>query len=120
MKNRNFIGLTSLALVVSLSGCSTVANYKTDDTASVSRSSVSPENVAVYSTYKTGKKYQVVGGVIASADAGSNADVPVELLKKEAAKLGADGIINLQLAIDMGYWQNAIKATGTAVKFKRK
>jgi len=56
-----------------------------------------------------------LGSVVASADAGTNSKISVDMLKEEAAKLGANGIINLRLAIDTGYMQSAIKSTGTAV-----
>ena len=33
-----------------------------------------------------------------------NAEGPVQLLKKEAAKMGADAVINLTLRFTSGYW----------------
>ena len=74
--------------------------------------------VKVFSTAKIGQEYSIIGEVVADADAGEQSAVSVDKLKIEAAKLGADAIINLRLEIDTGYLQNAIKATGTAVKIK--
>ncbi|MFA6456037.1 MAG: heavy metal-binding domain-containing protein [Bacteroidota bacterium] len=102
---------------VLLIGCSSVANVQTDDSPVTVQQSVA-KNVKVYSTAKTGQEYIVLGEVVADADAGENAAPAVDKLKVEASKLGADAIINLRLEVDTGYWQNAIKATGTAVKFK--
>ena len=75
------------------------------------------EAIQVFSTDNIEKNYIVVGEVLSSADAGSNSALPVKLLKKEAAKMGADAIINLRLEIEYGGWSSAIKATGTAIKY---
>lgn len=109
----------SISLLAGLlfTSCSSVAHI---------RSSESPDSfpktdattINVYSTSRIDSDYIILGQVIASADAGSDANVPVTLLKKEASKLGADAILDLRLEIDYGYWSNAIKATGTAVKLK--
>lgn len=105
-----------LILGVIFSSCSTVAHLSTDDT-SQKYSATNAENIEIYSIDNIGKDYTIIGDVIASADAGTDASVTIKYLKKEAAKMGADGIINLKLEIDYGYWSNAIKATGVAVKF---
>ena len=97
--------------------CSNVSHIRTDDNLSVYK--ISDYNkVEVYSTSNIGKQYLVVGEVMASADAGESSDRPVNLLKEEASKLGADAIINLRLSFSYGYWSTGITATGTAVNFK--
>lgn len=99
-----------------LVGCSSVGNLRTSDNTE-QFAEINPELVKVYAIKpKSLTKYITLGEVIASADAGTNAEVSVNLLKAEAAKLGADAIIDLRLEIGMGYWTNAIKATGTAIK----
>lgn len=98
-------------------GCSSVANLQTDDVP-MSVEKTIPSAVKVYSTANIGSEYVVIGEVIADADAGENASAAVNKMKSEAAKLGADAVINLRLEIDTGYFQNAIKASGTAVKLK--
>jgi uncharacterized protein YbjQ (UPF0145 family) len=97
--------------------CSSVAMLKTEDNAGLTVNKTNVSDVKVYSTSDIGKEYKVLGEVVASADAGTNSEKAVSLLKKQASSLGADAIINLRLEIDAGYWQNAIKATGTAVKY---
>lgn len=105
-----------LIVGVLFTSCATVAHLQTDDLKQ-NYSASSPEQIEIYSTGKVDKTYTVIGEVIASADAGTNASISVKYLKKEAAKLGADAIIDLRLEIGYGYWTSAIKATGTAVKF---
>ena len=100
-----------------LVSCANVAHIRTsDNTAVYTESNVS--NIEIYSTSNIGKQYTIIGEVMASADAGENSETPVKYLKKEAAKLGADAIINLRLSFCLGYWLTGIMATGTAVKFK--
>jgi len=98
-------------------GCSSVAHLKTDDEPNVTFQPNIASNIKVYSTTKSAKNYQIIGQVIANADAGSDSEKAVDLLKEEAAKLGANAIFNLRLEIDSGEWNNAIKATGLAVKY---
>jgi hypothetical protein len=97
--------------------CSNVAHLRTSDNISAYKES-DPDRIEVYSTANIGKQYFVIGEAMASADAGENSEKPVDLLKEEAAKLGADAIINLRLSFSYGYWSTGITATGTAVKFK--
>ncbi|NTV47166.1 MAG: YbjQ family protein [Chlorobiales bacterium] len=108
----------ALLVLISCAGCSSVANLKTDDLGSQVFNLTSAESIKVYSTSDAGREYKVIGQVVADADAGKEAKKAVNLLKEEAAKLGADAIVNLRLEIDAGYWNSAIKATGTAVKFQ--
>ncbi|MBN2485121.1 MAG: heavy metal-binding domain-containing protein [Bacteroidales bacterium] len=100
-----------------LTGCSSVANLQTHDNAT-KYPATNAKEINVYSTSRIEKEYVVIGQVVANADAGTDAKIPVEMLKKEAAKLGANAIIDLRLEVDYGYWLNAIKATGTAIRYK--
>ena len=109
--------LKILFTVIILSGCTSVSYLPTDD-ADPSVHRTDPENIQVFSTNDAGRNYSVIGEVIASADAGENADMTVSLLKKQAAQLGADAIVNLRLSFTMGYWSNGMTAEGTAVSFK--
>lgn len=111
--------LILLALNVIFMGCVSVANFRTDDQVQAYPAS-SFESIEVYSTDYVGKDFIVIGKVVASVDSGNNASKSVNALKKEAAKLGADAIINLKLEADYGYFSSAIKSTGTAVKFTNK
>ncbi|HYQ55971.1 MAG TPA: heavy metal-binding domain-containing protein [Draconibacterium sp.] len=78
---------------------------------------VKAKTVEVYSMEVANRPYTVIGEVVASADVLGNGSTSVKYLKKEAAGLGADGIINLRLEIGSGILANAVTASGTAVKF---
>ncbi len=108
------LGLSTLLL----SSCSTSAHFKTADT-DQTYGETSYENVQVYSVDDFGTDYTILGPVVACADAGTNAETPVKLLKKEASKLGADAVINLKLTVKQGYWNSGIEAKGTAVRLKK-
>lgn len=102
-------------LGVLLTSCS-VARLQTSNSVT-SYSPTFPENVEIYSTEKTNKPYTIIGEVVASVEALGDGSASVKYLKKEAAKLGADGIINLRLEIGAGGIGNSVSAYGTAVKF---
>ena len=76
------------------------------------------ENIEVYSTEKANHSYTIIGEVVASVDAFGDGSASVKYLKKEAAELGADAIVNLRLEIGNGVLSNSVTASGTAVKFK--
>lgn len=117
MKKIILLGIFASFLILSFSGCTSVARIKTDDY-TTDRAKTDPSTIEVYSTDKIGKKYKVIGTVVSSADAGIDADASVSKLKEEAGKLGGDAIINLRLAFDMGYMQIAITSSGEAVIFE--
>ncbi|WP_026713683.1 heavy metal-binding domain-containing protein [Flavobacterium daejeonense] len=99
--------------------CSSVGHLQTEDVTTNNLPKTDSEKILVYSTKPNQNiKFDVLGQVIACADAGQNTKISVDLLKKEAALLGADAIIDLRLEIGMGNWSNSIKASGTAVKIK--
>lgn len=109
--------LPIIIVVLILQSCYTTSYLKTDDSPVVYEKS-DPEKIKVYATPKIDRKYIPLGQVIVGHDSG-NAISTVNLLKKEAANLGADGIINLRLEIETGFLSVAgLKASGTAVKFK--
>lgn len=80
-------------------------------------SAVSPDQVAVYATANAPYDYTVIAELVTMADAGQDADVPVRILREEAANIGADAIVNLRLNFGSGFWLSGIKATATAVKY---
>lgn len=75
------------------------------------------ENVEVFSSAKIDREYEIIGDVVSRVEDFNGANASVKYLKKEAAKIGADGIINLRLTIEQGYIGNGVEATGTAVKY---
>lgn len=106
-----------LVLIIGIAtSCSSIAHLKTDDV-STNYKATNPNAIEVYSTEKAKDNYNIIGEVVASADAGKNAAKSVDLLKKEASRLGADAIVNLRLEIAYGGWSSGIKATGTAIKY---
>jgi hypothetical protein len=99
-----------------LASCYTVSSLRTDDI-TTKYPPTRPEKIEVYSTSKINKNYEIIGPLAVSADSGLSSERPVKFLKKEAAKLGADAIINLKLDFGIGFWSTSIAAKGIAVKF---
>lgn len=114
----NYKLLFILVCLFILSSCSTVANLRTDDVSN-KYPVTNAANIEVHTLNVADRKYEVLGKVIASADAGSKSKTAVDMLKKEAAVLGADAVINMRLAIEYGYWANGITASGTAIKYSK-
>jgi len=96
-----------------LSSCATSARLATED-ARANRGAADPAAVNVYAGREIGRKYQVIGTVIAAGDGESGAKA-MEELKKEAAFLGANAVVDLRLEIERGFWTAAVKASGLAV-----
>ena len=78
---------------------------------------VNAKNVEVYATEQVNSPYIIVGDVHTRINAVGDGSASVKYLKKEAAEMGADGIINLRLEVGSGILANAVTASGTAVKF---
>ena len=108
--------LMGILIAVFLASCS-MARLQTSDFGSYYPPSIA-ENIEIYSTEKANHSYIVIGDVVASVDAWGDGSASVKYLKKEAAELGADAIINLRLEIGNGVLSNSVTASGTAVKFK--
>ena len=102
---------------IALASCSTSSFIRINNTAT-SYQSTSAESIEIYSLTEIGKEYEAIGQVTAAADAGENAIEAIKWLKIEAARMGADAVVNLELSFCNGFWTIAIKASGTAVKFK--
>ena len=107
--------LITLILGVMLAGCS-VSHILTSDNAQRYLPN-EPENVEVFSTAKIDREYVIIGDVVSRVEDFNGANASVKYLKKEAAKIGADGIINLRITIEQGYIGNGVEAKGTAVKY---
>jgi hypothetical protein len=110
--------LILIVTVLVTASCSTVARIATNDSQVTISNKTNTSQIEVYSTKTAGKSYSIIGQVIASADAGENSNIAVDLLKEQASLLGADAIVDMRLSINMGYWISGITATGTAVKYK--
>ncbi len=105
--------------LTSLLSCVTVGHLKTDDNVQ-SFPETNVNKISIYSTKKIDKEYVVLGELVTSSDSERNSKTSVNFLKKEAAKLGADAIINLRLEYGTGFWTVAILSKGTAIKFINK
>ena len=104
-------------LLLPFAGCQSASYLKTDNQPNQFLPTQA-ESIAVFSDANTGnKEFEIVGEVVAAKD-GQNAKGSVLLLKRSAAEMGADAIINLRLEIVQGYWAAAVKSSGTAIKFK--
>ena len=109
------------ALLATLAGCTSTAHLLTEEgrgtpPVSEAAASAAAEKLPVYSGREPGRRYRVLGSVIAAAD-GLSGERALEHLREEAAKLGADAVTELRLEIEAGYWAMATKASGLAVKF---
>lgn len=104
-----------MILAVLFTSCS-VAHLQTSDSVHM-YPPTNFETIEVYSTEKANYDYVQIGQVVASVEAFDDGNSSVKWLKKEAAKLGADAIVNLRLEIGMGGLGNAITASGIAVKY---
>lgn len=102
-------------MAVLFTSCS-VANLHTDNKYQIYPPTYF-ENVELYSSVQIDKNLIIIGEVVTCIEAISDGSVSINYLKKEAAKLGADGIINFRLEIGTGYFGNSVKASGTAVKY---
>ncbi|WP_167618617.1 heavy metal-binding domain-containing protein [Maribellus sediminis] len=111
--------ILSLMIVGVLSASCSVNHLRSSDT-QLYHPPVSSKKVEVYSTDQVTRPYTAIGEVVTSVDAWGTGRSSVKHLKKEAAELGADGIVNLRLEIGSGILANAVTASGTAVRFEEK
>lgn len=89
--NRRFRLVSSVLLTLSFSGCATGSGVLVGD----ARPSTDPQLVKLY--LKEPQAYDVIGLVEASSDSGwtdqKSQDYAVAELKKQAAKIGANGVL---------------------------
>jgi uncharacterized protein YbjQ (UPF0145 family) len=116
LKSVCFIFIICIALV----SCSQVRHIRTNDITTVYEET-NPSNVEVYAELKIEKKYDVIGEVIVTRENSRSSQEAVSMLKKEAAKIGADAVIGLRLTICAGgFWYgDGVKAFGTAIKYNK-
>ncbi|QGY42200.1 hypothetical protein GM418_00575 [Maribellus comscasis] len=107
--------LVILIIGVMLASCSATHILTNDNTQRYLPNET--KNIEVFSTSKIDREYVIIGDVVSRVEDFNGANASVKYLKKEAAKIGADGIINLRLSIERGYIGNGVEAKGTAVKY---
>lgn len=106
---KNIFCLSILFLLVS---CSIKTHYV--QTGSKTYPATDANKILIYSRTPE-KPYDIIGSVAAYADSGE--EVAVKTLKKKAAEIGADAIIEISLD-KMSSYSQATGINGTAVKFK--
>ena len=74
--------------------------------------------VKIYSTRNAPSPYNILGTVIVTADVGDDPTDALKDLRREAAALGGDGIVDTRMEVAYGYWSTALRLSGYAVKFK--
>lgn len=116
VKKLSFIFLLLIVLSV---GCtpSTSANIRLDNNSAV-YSETDATKIAIFADAKVNKAYLVIGEVVFGRDSNDSAKV-IDGLCKQASLLGADAIINVRLECEYGKYHGGVKASGTAIKFKK-
>ena len=109
MKTR---AITFSFLLILLSGCFH-AYYP--QTGSKTYKPTQAEYIEIY-TGEPGQEYVVMGSI--AADVISNSDAALNHLKKRAAQIGADAVINVQVTSNLGCGGTGV--SGVAVKLKPK
>ena len=95
------------------SACAITTHYVQSD--SKGYPSTNSEDIKVYANSKVMNNYIVIGSLATLVP--GNGDQAVKELKKEAAKIGADAIIALELD-KINSIANSTQALGVAVKFR--
>ena len=96
-----------------LTSCVIKTHYIQDDAQAFEKSN--PSEIKVYTGDDIGSDYDVIGSV--AVDAPGTGEAAIKELKDEAAKLGADAVINLELTKLASFVQRT-GASGVAVKSK--
>lgn len=110
----------SMLLLITSTACmsSTSARLRTDDSADVLKAHDDVARVALYTQSEIGRPYTIVGIVVAAADAGDDPKGPVAMLRKEAAALGADAVVDVWMEAEYGNMTGAVKLSGLAAKLQ--
>jgi hypothetical protein len=74
------VWLVLIPLLIS-TGCSTFARFRSDDTAGKDLPPTLADDVQIYVVEDIGKKYEILGPVVACADSGNSSEKVVALLK---------------------------------------
>lgn len=101
------------ALAICLAGCASVAHVRVSDF--VSETPTDPHHIEVF--FQTAPRKVRPIAMVVVARQGEGALYAVELLKEEAATLGADAIVDLELSYTTGFFPN-LRVSGLAVKYE--
>jgi hypothetical protein len=91
-------------------GCSSTASFSFLNDGISSPTATQASDIKIYTSADIGKPYIEIGGVSASFSEEFDGKKYTEMLKKEAAKIGADAVVSVR--------QVANVLSGIAVKFK--
>lgn len=112
----------ALGILLLFMGCAARTHTLTGRDLSLRYSPTAKEQVKIYFSSDIGQEYTEIGYV--AVEKGNDPEVVKDLLKEEAAKLGADAVINCQLGLvaqDIGFFgatQGVVSMRGIAIKFK--
>jgi hypothetical protein len=105
-------------LLLFIFACSNVHVLKTQDHKRT-YNPTNPKDIDIIGSIKAKKAYRSIGLISVSHDSDSNIEVVSEMLKEEAAKLGADAVVDVRYQTIMGYWSGGVNASGVAVKYRK-
>ena len=87
------IKIIYLLAIVLFAGCAISTHYIHEG--GKKYSPISPEEVKIYSSNKIDARYEIIGSI--AADNVGDGDAALETLKKEAASIGANAVIDVKL-----------------------
>jgi len=77
----------------------------------------SPAHVRVLASSDPGRPYEVVGLVVSQQDTSDPRELMLEV-RRLAAAMGADAVVDLRLTLGFGVWNIGHHVTGTAVRYR--
>lgn len=111
-----------LGILLLFIGCAARTHTLTGRDPSLGYSPTTKEQIKIYFSSNINQEYTEIGYV--AVEKGNDPEVVKDLLKEEAAKLGADAIINCQIGLaarDVGFFgatEGVVCMRGIAIKFK--
>jgi hypothetical protein len=111
-----------LSILLLFIGCASKTYTLTGKEPGLRYSPTTKEQIKIYISSDIGQEYTEIGYV--AVEIGNNPEVVKDLLKEEAAKLGADAIVNCQIGLvaqDIGFFgatEGVVSVKGIAIKFK--
>ncbi len=76
-----------------------------------------PTQVRVFSASDPGRPFDVVGLVVSQQDTSDPRELMLEV-RRLAAAMGADAVVDLRLTLGFGVWNVGHHVTGTAVRYR--
>lgn len=106
-------------LVVAMAcGCATSTRIRTDDNPSLALAPVPPAVVSIHSGEDIGRPYDILGLVVACMDGFADPGKLYELVRREAATLGADAVVDTRMDVAIGSWTLGARLSGVAVRVR--